>query len=163
MDLALEAKIAESRMIIRPAPKCPVILALRLLDWQIVDGSKPQAHQPVLIALPVLIARRATPIPGVIVPFISEADSDAVSLERPKLFDQPVVQLFGPFASEKCDDFLPSIHKFRAVSPARINRVRQGHFFRITRVPGIFCHSYLLSGGFPRKWRQRRTLRRGVG
>src|ERR1700676_5426156 len=114
----LEAKIAKSRMIIRTAPWCPVILALRLLDWQIVDRSKPQAHEPVLIELPILIAIRTKPIPGVIAPFISKAHGDTVSLERPKLFDQPVVQLFRPFPSKKRDDFLPSVHKFRAVSPA---------------------------------------------
>src|SRR6202166_5346170 len=105
-------------MLIRPAPWCPLILALRLLDWQIVDGSESQAHQPVLIELPILIAIRAKPIPRVIVPFISEAHGDTVSLERPKLFDQPTVQLFRPFASEEHDDFLSSIHKFRTVSPA---------------------------------------------
>src|ERR1700688_4667439 len=118
MDLALEAKIAQSRMIIRTAPQDPVILALRLLDWQIVDGSKPQAHHPVLIELPIFIAIRAKPTPGVIVPFIGKAHGDTVSLERPKLLDQPIVQLLRPFASEKRDNFLPSVHKFRAVSPA---------------------------------------------
>jgi len=82
-----------------------VIFALRLLDWQIVDGSKPQAHQPVLIELPILIAILAKPIPGVIVPFIGKAHGDTVSRKRPKLFDQPIVQLFRPFASEEHDDF----------------------------------------------------------
>src|ERR1700722_9487879 len=105
-------------MIVRTAPEGPVILALRLLDRQIVDGSKPQAHQPVLVELPILIAIRPKPTSGVIAPFIGKAHGDSVSLERPKLFDQPVVQLFRPFASEKRDDFLPSIHKLRAVSPA---------------------------------------------
>src|ERR1700693_2078432 len=105
-------------MLIQPAPWCPLILALRLLDWQIVDGSESQAHQPVLIELPILIAIRAKPIPRVIVPFIGKTHGDTVSLERPKLLDQPIVQLFRPFASEKRDDFLPPVHKFRAVSPA---------------------------------------------
>src|SRR5580704_3986654 len=118
MDLALEAKIAQSRMIIRTAPWYPVVLALRLLDWQIVDGSKPQLHQPVLIELPIFIAIRAKPIPGVIMRFIGKAHGDSVFPERPKLFDQPIVQLFRPFAPEKRSDFLSAIHKFRAVSPA---------------------------------------------
>src|SRR6266852_3065336 len=104
-------------MIIRTAPQGPVMLALRLLDWQIVDGRKPQAHESVLVELPIFIAIRSKPIAGVIVPFIRKAHGDTVSLERPKLFDQAVVQLFGPFASEKRDDVLPSVHKFRAVSP----------------------------------------------
>src|SRR5580700_3402086 len=105
-------------MIIRTSPYCPEVLALGLLDWQIVDRSKPQAHQPVLIELPILIAVRAKPIPGVILPFVGKAHGDTVSLERPKLFDQTVFQFLRPFASEKRDDFLRSVHKFRAVSPA---------------------------------------------
>src|SRR5580700_2842003 len=105
-------------MIIRTSPYCPMVLALGLLDWQIVDRSKPQAHQPVLIELPILIAIRAKPIPGVIVPFIGKAYGDTVSLERPKLFDQSILQLLRPFTSEKRDDFFRSVHKFRAVSPA---------------------------------------------
>jgi hypothetical protein len=74
-------------MVIRAAPYCPVVLALRLLNWQIVDGSKPEAHQPVLIELPIFIAIRAKPIPGVIVPFRRKPHGDTVFLKRPKLFD----------------------------------------------------------------------------
>src|SRR5260370_42625279 len=116
-------------MIIRTARWWQVVLALRLLDWQIVDGSKPQAHQPVLIELPILIAIRAEPIPGVIVPFVGKAHGDTVSFERPKFFDQSIVQLFRPFASEKRDGFLPSVRKFRSVSPASVNCVSHGHLF----------------------------------
>src|ERR1700688_3768771 len=105
-------------MIIRTAPLCPVVLAFRLLDWQIVDGSQPQAHQPARIEFPILIAIRAKPISSVIVPLIGKAYCDTGSFERPKLFDQPIVQLFRPFAPEKRNDLLPSVHKFRAVSPA---------------------------------------------
>src|ERR1700730_377252 len=95
-------------MIIRTSSQCPVVLALRLFDWQIVDGSQPQAHQPVLIELPILIAIRAKPIPGVVVPFIGKAHRDIVPLERPKLFDQPIVQLFCPFAPQKRNDSFPA-------------------------------------------------------
>src|ERR1700676_2580652 len=105
-------------MIIRTAPLCPVVLAFRLLDWQIVDGSQPQAHQAALIEFPILIAIRAKPISGVIVPFISKAHRDTVPLKCPELFDQPIVKLLRPFVSEKRDDILSSVHKFRAVSPA---------------------------------------------
>ena len=150
-------------MIIRTAPERPVIFALRLLDWQIVDGSKPQAHQPVLIEPPILISIRAKLIPRVIVPFIGKTHGDTVSLERPKLLDQPILQLFRPFASEKRDNFLPSVHKFRAVSPTSVNCVSQGHLFRITRVPAIFCQSNLLNSRFACKWRQRSALSCGLG
>jgi hypothetical protein len=46
----------------------------------------------------LLYSDRLKPIAGVIVPFIGKAHCDTVSLERPKLFDQAIVQLFGPFA-----------------------------------------------------------------
>src|ERR1700692_2147500 len=105
-------------MSIRTASLCPVVLALGFLDREIVDGSKPHTHQPVIIELPILIAIRAKPIPGVIAAFIGKAHCDTVSLERPQLFYQPIVQLPCPFASEKRDDFLSSVHEFRAVSPA---------------------------------------------
>ena len=92
----------------RTSSQCPVVLELRLFDWQTVDGSQPQAHQPVLIELPILIAIRAKPIPGVVVPFIGTAHRDMIPLERPEIFDQPIVQLFCPIASEKRNDSLPA-------------------------------------------------------
>src|SRR5580700_3999987 len=88
-------------MIIRTSSQCPLVLVLRLFDWQTVDASQPQAHQPVLIELPILIAIRAKRIPGVVVPFIGTAHRDMIPLERPELFDQPIVQLFCPIAPEK--------------------------------------------------------------
>src|SRR5258708_9828339 len=101
-------------MIIRTAPQSPVIFALRLLDWQIVDASEPRAHESVLIELPIFIAIGSKPIAGVIVTFIGKAHCDTVSLERPKLFDQPIIHLSSPFAYEKRGDLLPPVHEFRA-------------------------------------------------
>jgi hypothetical protein len=72
------------------------------------------------------------------VPLICEAHSNTISIEGPKLFDQPVIQFLRPLARKKSDDLLPSVNKFRAVSLARIQRVREGHFFRITGIPAIF-------------------------
>ena len=58
----LEAQIAQCGMFIRTAAKRPVILALRLLDCEIIDRSEPQTHQSVLVELPIFIAIRAEPI-----------------------------------------------------------------------------------------------------
>src|SRR5580704_11925510 len=95
-------------MIIWTSSQCPLVLVLRLFDRQTVDGSQPQAHQPVLIELPILIAIRAKRIPGVVVPFIGTAYRDMIPLERPELFDQPIVQLLCPIAPEKRNDSLPA-------------------------------------------------------
>jgi hypothetical protein len=43
------------------------------------------------------------------VPFIGKAHCDTVSLERPKLFDQAIVQLFRPLALQKFENFLSSV------------------------------------------------------
>jgi hypothetical protein len=43
-------------MIVGPATKRPMILAIRFLDGKIIDASKPQPHQAVVIEFPILIA-----------------------------------------------------------------------------------------------------------
>src|SRR5208282_6580919 len=83
---------------------------------------------------------------------IREAHGNATSVEGPKLFDQTIVELPCPLARKESDDLLPSIHEFGAVSPARIERVREGHFFRITRIPAIFRQTYFLNRGLAGKW-----------
>src|SRR6266404_842509 len=105
-------------MRIGPAAKRPMIFSFRLLDWEVVDGRVAKSHQTIVAKLPILIAVGAKPIPGVVVPFVSEAHRDAISSESPELFDQPIVQLLGPFAFQKLNDFLSSIRKLSPISPA---------------------------------------------
>ena len=85
-------------MIVGPAPQRPVILAFAFFDWQLVDAGDAQAHQPVLIELPVLVAIAAKPIAAIIVPFVGETNCDSVLAERPNLLDQAVIELAIPFA-----------------------------------------------------------------
>src|SRR6266699_2071613 len=128
-------------MRIRTAPKRPMILTLRLLDREIVDAGMAKPHQAMVTKLPILIAIRAEPIPGIIVPFVGEAHGNAIPGVSPEFFDKPVVQLFRPLARQKLDDLLSSIRKLSAISPARVDRVSQSHLFRITRIPSIFCQA----------------------
>src|SRR6266566_1575686 len=146
-------------MRIGPAAKRPMIFSFRLLDWEIVDASVAKSHQTIVAKLPILIAVGAEPIPGVVVPFVSEAHGNAISGVRPELFDEPVVQLFRPFAFQKLDDFLPSTQKLRPVSPARIDCVSECNLFRIARIPSIFGQANLLDGSLTIEWRHRRTRR----
>jgi len=74
-------------VIIWAATKRPMILALRLLDRQIINAGKPKSHQPIIIKLPILVPIGAKPISRIIAPFVREAHGDAILMERPELFD----------------------------------------------------------------------------
>ena len=77
-------------------------------------------------------------MPGIIVPFVGEPHRDTISIVRPKLFDQPVVQFFCPFACEKFNDLLPPCGKFSAISPLRLEGVGESDLFwiAVSRVKG---------------------------
>src|SRR6266436_6672747 len=140
-------------MRVRTAPKWPMIFSLRFLDREIIDACVAKLHQAMVTKLPILIAVRAKPIPGVIVPFVGETHGNAIPGVSPELFDQPVVQLFRPLARQKLDDFLSSIWKLGAISPTRVDCVSQSHLFRITRIPSIFRQANLLNGSLTSKRR----------
>ena len=105
-------------MIIRPPPQRPVIFALQGSYGQVVDAREAGAHQAVLRELPVLVAVRAKPIAGVIVPLVSEAYGDPVPGKRPHFLDKPVVQLLGPLTREESDNFVSSVNEFRSIPPS---------------------------------------------
>src|SRR5271155_321337 len=91
MGPLLQSKAAQRSMIIWSAAERPVKFALTVCDRLIVDACNAQAHEPVLVKLPVFVAIAAKPIAAIVVPFIGEADSDAVIAERPQLLDQAIV------------------------------------------------------------------------
>src|SRR5271166_5307692 len=82
-------------MIVGASAKLPVILAIGLLDRKIVDAGNAKPHQAVLVEFPVLVAVAAEPMTAVVVPFIGEANGDAVLAESPDFLDQAVVELAG--------------------------------------------------------------------
>src|SRR5262249_31334722 len=96
-------------MAVRAAAKRPMILAVGIFDGQVVDGGQAQSHQAVFVELPVLVAVGAEPVSRVIVPFVGEADGDAVIGKGPEFLDEAVIQLFGPLALEKGDDLSASM------------------------------------------------------
>src|SRR6202041_3982936 len=120
---------------------------------EIIDAGESHAHQAIVIVFPVFIAVGTVPVAGIIVPFVGEADGDAISGEGPELFDEPIIQFLRPFAREERDDFRPAIYKFRAVAPAGIERVALRNFLGVARVPTIFGEADFLSGGFKSKRR----------
>src|SRR5262249_20048692 len=133
-----------------------------LTDRLVVDARVTHAHQPVGIELPVLVAERAKPVSGVIVPLVSEADSDAIVTERPQLLDEPIVQLPVPLASKERDNGFSAHEELRAVAPPALHAVCECHALRVTRVPAVLRRPNFLNGGFERE-RWHRWAGFGVG
>src|SRR5262245_59538644 len=68
---SLEPEVAEAGMVGRPRlAAVPVVFAVGRLDRQVVDAGVAQAHQAFGVELPVLVAVRAEPVAGVVVPFV---------------------------------------------------------------------------------------------
>ena len=97
-------------MIIGASAEGPMIFAFRFLDWKVIDAREPQPHQAIIIEFPILVAVRAIPVSGVVVPFIGKAHGDSIVRESPKLLDQAVVEFLRPFTCEKSDDVLSSVY-----------------------------------------------------
>ena len=94
------------------------------------------------IELPVLVAVATKPIVAVVVPLISEAH--AVFAKSPNLFDQSIIELAVPFASEERDDCLTTYNKLRAISPHAVGRISECDARRIASVPRVFRPAHLL-------------------
>src|SRR5215471_7930517 len=154
---ASQAERRQPRMIVGPPPERPVILAIAGSNGEIVDAGYPASHEALVIELPVLVAVRPEPATRVVVPLVSETNSNSVALTSPKFLDQPVVELLDPLASEELLDRLPAGEELRAVAPHAIGCVGQGHALRVARVPGVFGQPNLLRGGACVERRKGRT------
>src|SRR5215472_8084957 len=134
----LEAQVGKAQVIVRPPPQRPMVFPVGFIDRQIVDRSETPLHHAGRIEFPVLVSVRAEPIAAVVMPFISKPHGDAIVVEGPEFFDQPVIELLVPFACEKGDDFGPPVDEFRAVSPPAILGISQSNPLRVPAVPAVF-------------------------
>lgn len=144
-------------MIVRPTAERPMKLALRLLDWLLVDAGVARAHQTILGEFPILIAIGTEPLTAVIVVFIGIANSNAAALESPDLLDQPVVELKVPFARQEGLGLGAAGDKLGAIAPARVERIGLRHLGCIAAVPAIFGETDLLYGTLLIEGRKRRA------
>src|ERR1700727_941665 len=110
-------------MVSGPASQWPMVLTFRLVDGRVIDARVTVMHRTIFVELPVLISVGPEPVTGIIVPFISEANSDTCAVESPQLLDEPVVKLALPFAGKEMLDFLPARHKLRPVPPVAIDGI----------------------------------------
>src|SRR5882672_6663122 len=134
-------------MIVGAAAERPVIFALALLDWKIVDAGDAQPHQSVFVEFPVLVSIAAEPVPAVVVPFIGKARCDAIFPKGPDLFDQTIVELAVPLARQERFNGLAALQKLGAIAPAAVDRIRKRDACRFAGVPGILGHARLLRCG----------------
>jgi hypothetical protein len=88
-----KSEIAQGRVIVRTATKRPVVAALAVSDWKIVDAGNTQPHQAVLGEFPILVAIAAEPVPAGVLLLIGETNRDAVLPDSPDLLNEPVVKL----------------------------------------------------------------------
>ena len=95
-------------MIVRTAAERPVIKAVLLADRQIVDAGVAHPHQAVFIELPVLVAVSTGTSCPIVMPFVSEANRDAVLVKGPEFLDQPIIELARPFPFQERLDRLPA-------------------------------------------------------
>src|ERR1700733_8868731 len=114
-----------------------------LLNREIVNTGVAVMHNPAVVELPVFISVRAEPLPGCVMRLVRETDCDARASKRPELFDEPIVQLFLPFASEKLHDLLSPGDELRAIAPLAVDGISEGDLLRIARVPAVFALTYL--------------------
>ena len=89
-------------------------------DGDVIDAGFTPAHQAMLVELPLLVAVRAVPLPGIVVPFVLKANRDAVAVERPEILDQAIIEFPLPFAGEERHDRGAALEKLRAVTPAAV-------------------------------------------
>src|SRR5262245_44854290 len=99
-----ETEAAQAGMVVGSPAERPAKPAFGLADRHVVDGRVTCRHQPLSIELPVLVAERAEPVAGVVMPLVREANRDAIVLERPQLLDQSIVELAIPFSPKKRND-----------------------------------------------------------
>ena len=93
-------------MILGTMTQYPVVLAIALLNWQVIDAGNTPPHESVFVELPIFITVGTEPVAGIIMPFVSKPDSNSVIPKSPKLFDKTVVQFFKPLTCQELYDRL---------------------------------------------------------
>src|ERR1700677_55203 len=148
---ALQPQFAESWVVIGPTSLGPVKETVGCLDAQVVDAGVAVMHDPFGIELPVLVAVRAIPLSGVVAPLIRKPDCDAIAVEGPEFFDEAILELFLPLASEELDDLLSSVDELGAVAPSALRCVSEGNLLGVAGVPSVFGFTDFLDRALARE------------
>jgi hypothetical protein len=147
----LKTQLAQPWMVIGPTSLRPVKEPVYCFYLQVVNAGVPVVHHASRIELPVLIAIGAVPLTGIIVPLIRESHRDAIPVERPEFFDEPILEFFLPFARKQLHNLLTPIDELRPIAPSAVQRIAQRDLLRIAGIPAIFGFAYFLDGAFASK------------
>src|SRR5512137_232776 len=128
-------------MLIGATAQRPVKLSVAGLDRQVVDAGDAPTHVAALVELPVLVAVRAKPVPGIVMPLIGKAHGDAIAVKGPQFLDEPVIQLPAPLADQALPDGLATRQEFRPVTPRAVWRVSKRHAVGVAGIPGVLGHA----------------------
>jgi hypothetical protein len=80
---ASESEFRKPRVIIRTSSQRPAVFSVRFPDREIVDARVANAHQPIFVEFPVLVAISPEPIACVVMPLIREAYCYPRFMKRP--------------------------------------------------------------------------------
>ena len=119
-------------MIERARALRPVVEAIFRANREIVDAGIAVVHDALGIEFPIFVAVRAIPLPGIVAPFVGEADRDPVVVEGPEILDEAVLEFAIPFAGEELDDLFPTVDEFGAIAPSAVDGIGQRDVLRVT-------------------------------
>src|SRR5262245_42430989 len=128
----------------RARSQWPAVLPLAFVDRKVVDARDAPPHQAALVEFPVLVAVRAEPAPGCVVPFVGEAHRNAVAVAGPQFLDQAIVELARPLALKESDDLAAASQELVAVAPYAVRRVGERDAQRLAAVPGVLGQPHFL-------------------
>src|SRR5262245_57893447 len=95
----------------------PTELAVGFFDRQVVDAGKAAFHVTEFVKFPILVAVGAMPLARIVMPFIFEANGNAIVPEGPEFLFQAIIQLVIPFPAQELYYLGSSIQEFGTVSP----------------------------------------------
>ncbi len=147
-------------MVIGSPRERPVKLAFRRSDGMFTDADQAQPHQACCIALAVLIATGAEPLPVIVGALAEQAHGHARPAQAPEHLDQSTDEFSSPCSSQM---FEPDVRarkastavwpdgKLRSVEPSAVRGVGEHHDRWIVRVPCVLCRTISLRRMIPVK------------
>lgn len=108
------------------------------LNGVLVRRREATTNQPRFVELHLLTTIGAEPAPAVIAELAREADGETAIPFRPRLQEDPQIDLPPQLPLDEGPDLLTAPKEVDAVPPQTVDRVRAHERIAVTPVPGIF-------------------------